>query len=355
MYVLLILNEDLFPFTSRNDEIYVLLKSEVAVSDTSFRFIVGIFAMPPSLCVKQYAFGVRRACSFLQQKHQQTLKEIHFVDIDVKIIQEIQSAFSVYLGDSSTASPVDKSTPDARQLSSEPKMSEQASTLEPFPRGQLVIVYAEDSNLDGPFHDEHSGARPKHAPLYPFKEVIKRTGLDKTTFHLSSGFKVQVYTCDILATRVDAIVFGQDKALLSRSSIAKRIANGELSRLNFEKHVKEIKKKNKKIKAGDVFCIPVDGLDTRTLLMAVSPSWSPGVSLEVCKDGVRKCMANILIEATKMNIHSIALPALGSGEYLLCVVVSLPTGTGKSGRVGVGLQDICCTPSVLLPMSFQEL
>ncbi|OWF43861.1 uncharacterized protein LOC110459139 isoform X2 [Mizuhopecten yessoensis] len=240
----------------------------------------GIFSMPSALCVQQYCLGVKRAWSKLKQQPRHFLKEIHFVDKDATILLEIQKAFDHSL---------------------------EGSNLDP-------PGHAGQQIQNVPYFDKQ-GARPKECPLHPFKEFNNRGGIDKTTFVLSPQARVHVYTCDILATRVDAVVCGQDKFLQCKSKIAARIQKGELSGQDFSRKIVEIKQKHRKqFKEGEVFCIPILGFDTDMLLVTICPSMMVGVKLADCKDGVKKCVQNILNKANEMKLRSIALPVLGSGN-----------------------------------------
>lgn len=67
-----------------------------------------------------------------------------------------------------------------------------------------------------------------------------------------------------------------------------------------------------KPRPGDVFAAPPFGLPNRHILYAVTPQWDDGLERED-RDLVR-CYRGIMQLAYKMNIRSLAFPALGMGE-----------------------------------------
>ncbi|XP_069140600.1 uncharacterized protein [Argopecten irradians] len=279
----------------------------------------GIFAMPPDLCVQQYYMGLTKAWSLLQLRPKRFLKQIHFVDKDVQILQVIQTKFdSVKLGSKSY-----------QQIQSEWQISK--GQMPSSSSGRIARpdhnTYGATSSFDTASPDPSTRgvtfsfgtASPDHtahgaSPLYPYKEFTNRNGIDRTTFRLTPVTKVHVYTCDILATRVDAVVCGQDQDLNSNSKIASRIKNGELSWKSYEQQIRKIKNQKKNRKSGDTFCIAINGFDASTLIIVVCPSVMHHEMSKSCKEEIRTCTQNVLHKANTMKLRSIALPVIGSGN-----------------------------------------
>ncbi|XP_060063936.1 uncharacterized protein LOC132544368 [Ylistrum balloti] len=256
----------------------------------------GIFSMPPALCVVQYRLGLKRAWSKLQQKTQHFVKEVHFVDKNAVIVQEIENEFDSLL-ESANLNP--------QQLTGhQPNLPTRQISGHNVPSTPFIDEGNDDFTT--------KGARPKAKPLYPYREFSNRRGIDEETFHLTSETRVHVYTCDILATRVDAIVCGQDKQLHSNSRIATRIKEGELSGVKFSMEMSKIKKNYKK-KYGEMFHVPITGFDAGILLMVICPSLSTD-SLSKCKKEIHSCALNVFTKATELGLRSIALPVLGTGS-----------------------------------------
>jgi hypothetical protein len=72
-----------------------LCKTKISVLEFLSHFFIGIFGVPKDICTQQYQKAVKE---FSHKFHRDTIKEIHFVDIDKGMCSLIQKTFGSEFG-----------------------------------------------------------------------------------------------------------------------------------------------------------------------------------------------------------------------------------------------------------------
>lgn len=106
---------------------------------------------------------------------------------------------------------------------------------------------------------------------------------------------------------VDAIVTSTDVTLDTSRSLNRSIVNVAGEALDHS-----ILENIYRPRIGDVYVLPGYGLPVRHILIAVTPEWRAGIEGE--DRDLLRCYRSVLEMAERMNLKSLALPALGTGK-----------------------------------------
>ena len=246
----------------------------------------GIFGGPVEECVQIYVQATMETCSRLG--HKTSLKEIHFIDLDPSIVVYITSAFAAGTKDKKMSLPptveiaVDSTTADIK-------------TATPL------------SDIEG--------VDIKVKVKYPKITKYSNSKTEIHEFELKQHFKVLVYTGDIVDSKANAIAFGQDKKLNHGGHIANKvkIRGGK----EYKKKLKEAREKRQELNYGDVLVVD-SGSSWEIIcffLEAITPTFSQqDLSESMCVRGIRSCNINLLHEAARIGLYSLAMPLLGTGK-----------------------------------------
>ena len=123
--------------------------------------------------------------------------------------------------------------------------------------------------------------------------------------------KVSIIKGTILSESVDAIVNAANEDLKHNGGLAKAIldAGGPLIQSESTRYVEE----NGKVKAGNAVCLGAGMLPVKHIIHAVAPRWKGGMVGE--STTLYNTISNICKCADMHNLSSIAIPALGTGNF----------------------------------------
>ena len=122
---------------------------------------------------------------------------------------------------------------------------------------------------------------------------------------------MSVYQGDLTSEHVDVIVNVSNTRLDHAGGLAKAIVDkgGKI----IESESRTIMRRRKELKDGEVVFTKSGNLPCKFVVHAVGPDWSAHKAKK-CKEILRRACLNSLSEAQKLNMTSIALPAIGSGN-----------------------------------------
>ena len=129
---------------------------------------------------------------------------------------------------------------------------------------------------------------------------------------LSGKVKVSVYKGDITKEKVDVIVNAANGALQHDGGVAKAIADKGGRIIKEESRV--IIRNRGTLKDGEAVATKSGNLPCKAVVHAVGPKWDEVGSPKSEKILRRACLSSFF-ETQKLNMSSIALPAIGSGMY----------------------------------------
>ncbi|KAK3610487.1 hypothetical protein CHS0354_016676 [Potamilus streckersoni] len=240
----------------------------------------GKYGVPMEICASQYLCSVLKFSKYTQGSG--SVKEIHFVDVNDKILNQIAHAFSATLG------------------------NDQAIAKEFSDRLQRVLsrfgYHSTLQMLKSIVSFEEMGHSSKHFESHYVLEE------NKSTFHFTKVFKVLVYTGDITDSTCQAIVSSEDKDLKSHGGVAKAIRKkaGQKFDSSLARH------KGKPHMVGDVIEIDAGNLKSKKVLCCIIPKWTSSRSDEEYKRDLGQCFRSILEKAKAYK--SVAMPLIGIGS-----------------------------------------
>ena len=130
---------------------------------------------------------------------------------------------------------------------------------------------------------------------------------------LSGKVKVSVYKGDITKEQVDVIVNDANRELDHAGGVAEAILDKGGRSIQKESWA-IIKQRRKKLDDGEAVSTKSGNLPCKAVVHAVGPKWYD-VGPVKSKKILRRACLNSFYEAQKLNMTSIALPAIGSGIY----------------------------------------
>ncbi|KAK3094976.1 hypothetical protein FSP39_008624 [Pinctada imbricata] len=247
----------------------------------------GIFGGPLEECVEIYSEATIQTCLSLGLNT--SLKEIHFIDKNPSIVAFISSAFAAAVKNKNTS----------------------------LPASVEILVNQQTANVTSirPPSDVES-VDVKVKVEYPRKRVFRMEGIEIHEYELKKDFKVLVYSNDIIHCKTSAIAFGQDLKLNHGGLIANTVK--KLGGSDYAKKLREAKK-GKTLHYGEVLTVDA-GNTFETIcfyLEAITPTFSQtDLSESCCVSDIQKCNYNLLLEACRIGVPSLAMPFLGTGSDL---------------------------------------
>ncbi|XP_059159532.1 uncharacterized protein LOC131943423 [Physella acuta] len=129
-----------------------------------------------------------------------------------------------------------------------------------------------------------------------------------------SGFKVYIYEYDITKVEVNCIVNTSNSYLLNSKGVSNAIARAAGPALVEE--CQEFIKDGNVVVVTDVFVSGGGNLYAKKVIHAVGPNWEDYEpdKKHKCADDLRRVVLRCLVQASAMNMVSIALPSIGSGN-----------------------------------------
>jgi O-acetyl-ADP-ribose deacetylase (regulator of RNase III) len=246
--------------------------------------------MPVDVCAYQYAYAVISASSKVEGS---SLKEIHFIDVDDKVVMAMKQIFSSIFSGSNDAVP---------PLSLSINSASVRPIVDPTPTGSL--------GFDG-----------RVSPDFPKSHTYQRGGVVCHEYHLTSDFSVQVYTGNIVKSATNGIVCTEDKELKHEGEVSKALfgLGGKEAQINVEK-CKECNPR-----PGDVFVVDAGRNfdETVYIFMVVSPVLAESDSEEQWLESVNACLTKVLQRASQCQVYNIAMPLMGTSKLKYTFIKAL--------------------------------
>lgn len=137
------------------------------------------------------------------------------------------------------------------------------------------------------------------------------------TFSTLEGIDVYVYKADICRISVDCIVNAANEDLNHGGGVALAIARraGKVLIEEGDRYIKD----NGKIGVGKVCITPAGNLPFKCVIHAVGPRWSDynqTTDVSSCANDLKSAVKNSFLEAGKLQLLSIGLPAISSGKNM---------------------------------------
>ncbi|XP_062620291.1 uncharacterized protein LOC134281872 [Saccostrea cucullata] len=232
----------------------------------------GIFGLPRDKCIECYYQAV---VAFLSSNKPIYLKEIHFVDRDLTIIDNIKAVFS-----------------QTRNYS--PKTEDTQS----------------------PYYSTHSQQKQENFDVPRSTSIYRRSSNeseDCVVFQIRHSFSIQLFIGNIVNTEAEAVVCPQDKKCSSKG----RVASALMEAINDSTAYPPKKEKERRI--GDIFVAECKSNSARWKYMfhTVVPRWDmeSATNNRQYMKSLEKTYRNIFKAAEREQISSIAIamPILGAG------------------------------------------
>lgn len=179
----------------------------------------------------------------------------------------------------------------------------------------------------------------KQSQAFDLDSQNKKTTQDKDCFTIKDGFIVKIYQGNILTANVEGIVNAANKYLMHGAGLARAIIKAAGDDVHTEGQAKLM---NRKLNDGDVLSTSSGNLTRyKYIIHAVGPMRSQTTSDDYCRQKVAETVFNSLEEATRLNLSSVALPAISSAIF------AVPIDICTAGYFN-GVMDFC---DRMLPLS----
>ena len=256
--------------------------------------------MPKELCADMY---VQAVVDFINMK-KRCPKELHIVDIDTSILKLVEASCKRWQRDSESIKP-------AEALKQYMKQHPYAAGYSGQGRGRgrrIQRQFSEPASETVGASDALKGLLVKKEATVPLL-----WGGEKIIFSVNDSVKVHLYTGKIdKVTDVDAVVCSTDTGFGTNGYIVKAFheAFGEKYKRNFNKMKKE---KSQATLTYVYICETGSVTAPYVMHLAMKPLvYGNGEELKEYKKGI----SNTLNKAEQKKFSKIALPLLGTGEYL---------------------------------------
>ena len=142
---------------------------------------------------------------------------------------------------------------------------------------------------------------------------------DISCFQTENGLLVKIYPGNILNVNVDGIVNAANKYLQHNGGVARAIIDAAGYAVHTEG---QLKLNGKTLDDGEVLSTSAGKLKNyKSIIHAVGPVYS-NKNDDYCHDKIVEAIYNSLIEANELNLSSIAIPAISSGKYISCNILT---------------------------------
>ncbi|XP_062600871.1 uncharacterized protein LOC134262490 [Saccostrea cucullata] len=230
----------------------------------------GIFGVPRDKCVECYYQAV---VAFLSSNKPTYLKEIHFVDRDPTMVDDIKAVFS------------------------------QMRNYSPKKEDTLNPSYSTNSQQKQENLDVSKSSSIYRPPSNESEECV--------VFQIPNSFSVHLFTGNIVNTEAEAVVCPQDKNCSSKGGVARALMEAINDNTAYPP------KKEKECRFGDVFVAECKSNSTRWkyILHTVAPRWDreSAADNQQYMKSLKKTYKSIFKAAEREQVSSIAMPILGVG------------------------------------------
>lgn len=245
--------------------------------------VSGYRGVPVELCAACYILGI---ISFSRDYSPKNLKEVHLVDRDPEVVQELLVASS--------------------KFQRNPKLISFSTMKMSYPQhfGNVKQTVAKGTS--------QSKSTPSSLQPLDFK---------------MGKIKVKVYQGSILNVKADVIVNAANESLSHGAGVA--LAISQAAGEEFDKDCQ------RKLRSLQRSLHPTEVLETvpgnlrrnfKYILNAVGPIWGQYSDKTHCLLDLNKTIKNIMVKAEKLYVASLAMPAISSGKYQIFVkLCSFPT------------------------------
>ena len=157
----------------------------------------------------------------------------------------------------------------------------------------------------------------KHQPENPYMmptHAAVQPGFDRMIFDWKSRIKIYIYKEDITKLRVGAIVNAANSRLDHAGGVAYAIARaaGYQLQQDCDAHYRQ----QGPVSVGRSYTSPGYNLPSTWVVHVVGPMWSQYRDKERCCRDLYQAFVNCLEEADRLEVDSLAIPAISSGIYI---------------------------------------
>lgn len=202
---------------------------------------------------------------------------------------------------------------------SDVKYSSQKSESNLHVNAQQSVGRTKDKSMKKSLTDKRNQPNKigSNAPLRENMEQrhIVTSKFGRTMYVGESGFNVYIYECDITKVKVNCIVNSSNSYLQHSKGVSNAIARAAGSAL--VKECTEFTKDGNVVAVTDIFVSGGGNLYAKKVIHAVGPKWEHYEPDEEhkCDDDLRRVVLRCLVQASAMNMVSIALPSISSGRW----------------------------------------
>ncbi|XP_062614158.1 protein mono-ADP-ribosyltransferase PARP14-like isoform X2 [Saccostrea cucullata] len=270
----------------------------------------GGFEVPKELTAEVYAVSVHEFSKDNGLKS--SIRDIHFVDIDPVMVQNIREAFENFEKSKTliNIATIKQKYPHIQWTT--PSSSERTPELKKFsmdvPKGMAKYANTDllEVNRSRPFISRESGI-----PSVKLIRIPDATQghVPVNGFQFSNGLIVKIYTGSILKFHGDAIVISADSFLSGAGYLAEAVRKA--SGLEYENDFQSMKRGKRTAKLGDVFQCRGGALGAKYVMHLVLNQLSS--TQDRTLEEYKSCLRNLIDEINFRSWKKVAIPLIGAG------------------------------------------
>lgn len=268
----------------------------------------GIFGVPKDLCGEMYALAVHE----FDKDIPLSLKEIHFVDIDLPMLGKIKEGFDNLKMDM-FLSPIEKRYPHIVWNEYHREKSYAASVTS----GSLDSSrYKNENRKSSSVYGASSVPMATPSPRSNFSPLTRiadetMASIPITVFQFQNGLKVQIYTGSIVKFRGDAIIVSADESISGMGAMgdAVKAAGG----LRYEREFGNMKQQARTVcKAGDILHCKGGNLTARHVMhIVLKQLWD---TRQPQLTEYKQILIKALEKVNAFTWKRVAMPLIGAGK-----------------------------------------
>lgn len=159
--------------------------------------------------------------------------------------------------------------------------------------------------------DVYAGNRSKYTTQQQ-KELEVKT---------KEGLKIKIYAGSIVRLNVDCIVNAANDQLMHGGGVAAAIS--EAAGYKFDQESRDYVQKNGPIPVGSCCVTSAGNLPCKLVIHTVGPRWDAYRDKNMCLQLLYDSVQVTFIEAEKKGLKSLAIPAISSGRFLICILIMM--------------------------------
>lgn len=268
----------------------------------------GSFGVPKDLCGEMYALAVHE----FDKEIPLSLKEIHFVDIDLSMLGKIKEGFDNLKMDMSL-SPIEKRYPHIVWNEYHREKSYAASVTS----GSLDSSrYKNENRKSSSVYGASSVPMATPSPRSNFSPLTRiadepMASIPITVFQFQNGLKVKIYTGSIVKFHGDAIIVSADENITGFGALgdAVKAAGG----FKYEKEFASMQRyAGTRCKAGDIFYCKGGNLTARHVMHIVLKQLSGTRQPQLTE--YKQILNRALEKVNALAWRKVAMPLIGAGK-----------------------------------------